>query len=82
MRDQLAALQALVDAGDLSIDEVGPAFERLAWSLIDVTNHDDAPLRGWVNDLERIRFTLRRENQLPAAADVLRQARPLFDRVA
>ena len=82
VRDELAALQARLDAGDITIEEVGPAFERLAWSLVEVSKEDDAALRGWVNDIERIRFTQRQEIQMPAVAAVLRQAGPLFDKRA
>lgn len=82
VRDELAALQARLDACELTIEELGSAFERLAWSLVDVSRQDDAALRGWINDIECIRFTQRPENQIRAAADVLRQARPLFDALA
>ena len=37
VRDQLAALQVQVDAGEISIEEVGHAFKRLAWSLTGVS---------------------------------------------
>jgi hypothetical protein len=82
VRDELAALQVQAASARISIEEVGPAFERLAWSLVDVSRDDDAALREHINDIERIRFTMRPEHQLPAVADVLRRARPLFDRVS
>lgn len=57
-RDQ----QAVDSLADIAIEEVGSAFERLAWSLVDVSKEDDAALRGSVIDIERIRFTQRQEN--------------------
>ena len=37
VRDALTALEARVDAGDVTIDEVGPAFERLTCCLIGIS---------------------------------------------
>jgi hypothetical protein len=82
LRAELAALQAHVAAGEVTPDDAYGAFERLTFKLSGVDPDDDARLRGWANDIERIRVTLLAENQADAVADVLRQARPLFDRLA
>ncbi len=82
VRDELIALQRRVDTGDTTPEDAGPAFERLALSLSDVTRQEDALLRGWVNDIELICFTQRPENQKQAVVGVLRNARPVFERLA
>jgi hypothetical protein len=82
VRDQLLALQARIEAGDETPEEIGQAFERLTYSLVGVDADDDATLHGWVNDIDRIRFSLLPDDQMQAVADVLSQARQLFDRLA
>jgi hypothetical protein len=69
VRDELVALQERVGAGSICIDEVGRAFERLTISLAAVNADDDARLRAWVNDIERIRFAELTENQMKAVGE-------------
>jgi hypothetical protein len=81
LRD-LESLQSSTAAGNIGIDQVGRAFERLTSMLTGVTKAEDGVLRDLVNDIERIRFTGRSESQMSAVAAVVRTARPIFDRIS
>jgi hypothetical protein len=78
----LRRLRERVAAGSVSMDEVGPVFERLTYQLDGLREGDDARLRAFVNDIERIRFTQRPELQVSAASAVLRNAQATFDALA
>ena len=67
---------------DITIEEVGGAFERLTYGLTGVGKADEARLHEWVNDIERIRFTLKPRNQMDAVSKVLQEAKHLFDETA
>jgi hypothetical protein len=75
----LRELRERLAAGSVSIDEVAPAFERLTYQLTGLREGDDARLRAFVNDLERIRFTQPLECHVPAASEVLCNAQAIFD---
>ncbi len=73
-------LRASVSSGQIIIDDVYEAFEPLTYSLMNVARSDERALHGMVNDIERIRFALLPENQMPAVRDVLAKAEEIFER--
>lgn len=78
----LRKLRADLAARRLSIEDVERAFERLTYELRDLRDGDDEELRGFVNDIELIRFTRLPENQQAAVDGVLSKAEELFDELA
>jgi hypothetical protein len=77
---ELEALRQAFSSGDVSVDDVGPAFERLTFGLMGVTTVDERTLASLVNDIERIRFTRLPETQRAEIAEVLVGAVAVFAR--
>ena len=66
----------------LTVQDVGRAFERLTYELRELREGDDEHLRSLVNDIELMRFTCLPENQSTAVQDVFAKAQQLFDELA
>lgn len=80
-QDVLLALQQLrsnLSSGQADIEDASVDFERLTFLLDRVMPSEERELSALVNDIERIRFTRRPENQLAAVDEVFGRAEALF----
>jgi hypothetical protein len=77
---ELEALRRAFLSGDVSVDDIGLAFERLTLSLARGVAADERALAALVNDIERIRFTRLPETQRADIGEVLNRAGEIFAR--
>ncbi|MFE5028559.1 hypothetical protein ACFRAO_35980 [Streptomyces sp. NPDC056656] len=77
--EEIRSLRSALCSGELDIEAVGLAFERLTFSLVNVTPEGERALAALVNEIELIRFSLLSENQVAAVSEVLIQAERLFE---
>ncbi|MEI8408258.1 MULTISPECIES: hypothetical protein [unclassified Kribbella] len=77
---ELEALRRAFLSGDVGVDDIGSAFERLTLSLPRGVASDERALAALVNDIERIRFTRLPETQLADIGEILSQAVDIFAR--
>jgi hypothetical protein len=72
-------LRHAVDAGRIDIETAYSEFEKLTYALSNVPKEAERTLNSFVNDIERIRFTLLPDNQPAAVSEVLTQAEEFID---